>query len=801
MSFSRKTLVSCFLILAIAISLSPTISRAQGATKGTCTITNADGSKSTLGGIQVIKDDCTKYGGQWVPGQETQTNSPGNTTGTNSDKGNRESCFDFGGVNLKQCVASLVNIALGFFSFLLGISAFLLNLAIKMTIVDLRANLEGITAIKTTWATIRDLINLSFIFILLFAAIRTVLGLESPGKVIKNIVLAAIFINFSMFFARVMIDASNSVTLFFYDRLTDNSSKSGLTIDLGDARADSLVNAYVGPLKLQTIYGQAEASRTSSDPAKSAVNYSTVFTVGIFGSIMLALVAFVFLTISIMFIVRYAALVLLLIFSPLGFVSKDLPMVGEYGKQWWEVLKSQLLFPPIFMILTWITLNVIATIGTSTNGNLRAAFSGGDGAIPSASNVGLILNFLIIMTLIVMSLLISIETASKGSSAISGLYKKASKWAGSAMFGTAGGVGRWAIGGTANLISSNKNLQVAASSNNKNWASRLASRTTLGLTDWTKTKSFDARGGASGDLMSQFGIDAGKATGDGGFEKTWKDTKESFSTTGTDAAKAREERARKARGALDINAGIDAAEKDEKTRTAEEKELVDKMEKAMSSMTDKEIEALVSENRKLLDKQSFANKLSVQQLEAINKSDKFSETEKQTLKDARFGDINADLASGGPLRKEVIDKIKGLTDKEIEMINPSHLGKEHFVANLKASQVEAIKKSNKFTSSQKATLKEQRKIVFARGIRDNPATVGKADAKELANSDGLLTDPAILEHLSAKKLKKVAGEIDDDAKIQAIDAAIKGATAPPGSGLEALQKWRAKDDYKNNFFR
>lgn len=415
---------------------------------------------------------------------------------------------------VKGSVASLANILLGFFSLILGISAGVLNFTINYTIVDLRKNLETITAINTTWATIRDLINLSFIFILLFAAIRTVLGLESPGKIIKNIVLAAIFINFSMFFARVMVDASNSVTLFFYDRLTDDSSTSSLVGDLKDNRANSLVNAYVGPLKLQGIYGAANPLNAEAGKVEdSAVDNSTIFTVGILGSIMLALVAFVFFTISFMFIIRYTALILLLIFAPFGFVSKDLPIIGDYSEQWWTTLKSQLFFPPVFMVLTWVTLNVIAGISTYTKGTLRGALSAAGGNAPGQDDYGLLLNFIVIMTLIIMSLLVSIETASKGSQALGGFYKKASKWAGGAMFGTAAFMGRKSIGKVGAIAAGSEAL--------KNFAgnSRVGRLALMGA-DYAQKGSFDVRGSSFGkNFASTAGIDAGSAGGQGGVKK------------------------------------------------------------------------------------------------------------------------------------------------------------------------------------------------------------------------------------------------------------------------------------------
>jgi len=708
---------------------------------------------------------------------------------------NSADCWSWSsGVNFKACAAGTANIILSFFAFLLGLSAGIMTLAINYTIIGLRDNLDKITAINDTWAALRDLINLSFIFILLFAAIRTILGLESPGKIIKNIVLAALFINFSMFFTRAMVDASNSVALFFYDRLVDSSSVTtgdsslwGLNSDRGTA----LVNAYVGPLKLTTLYNSKDTSQVSvGNTDASAVSYGTIITVGILGSLMLGLVAFVFLAIAFMFIIRYAALVLILIFSPFGFISSELPMIGEYNKQWWETLKSQLLFPPIFMILTWISLKVIANLGFETNsGGLREALTAAAGQAPKEDSIALVINFLVIMVLIIMSLLISIETASKGSQALSGFYKKSTKWAGTAMFGGASLVGEFGLGTPAQMLKKTNLYKKLEARAPESFASRLA----LGAIDTARTTSFDAR---NTGFVKQFGattgLDAGTGRKTGGAEAGFKASAEFLELKGTDSAKKRAEKARLAQTQLDILAGehvsFDNSDRDElntlettvgpltldQTKRRDElranKKLTDSLEMAITRSTDKEIETMVAENRKLLDSPVFAQKISAQQLEAINKSDKFTEQEKDTLKGHRFANTNS-LTTSAPsikARKET----QSLTDKELEMIAPEILTDPRFIEQLKQSQVDAIMKSSKFTSSQKAAIgearKEQLKNLLDNSHQDyNPEAarklIGEMEPKAIAGLNiDILTNDEILPILGIDKLKRMAVEMSSE---------------------------------------
>ncbi len=729
------------------------------------------------------------------------------------------SLFGFAAGAIESAVATLANMVLKFFAFLLGICAVLLDYSLNLTVVQLSENLKSLTAINETWSTIRDLINLSFIFILLFAAIRTILGLESPVKVIKNIVLAALFINFSMFFTRVMIDASNSVALFFYERITsaivDTSGLGSAANMLLSERGKTLSALYANPLRLGTLYKAADGT------ASQVVNSTNIYTIGLMGSMMLALVAFVFLTIAIMFVIRYAALIVLLIFSPLGFISKDLPMIGEYNQQWWGMLKSQLLFPPVFMIMTWITIKVINSPGIlgickdPGDCNFRGALAA-SGDIPDVSGVGLMINFAVIMALIVMSLLISIQTASKGAEAFSGLYKKASKWAGGAMFGGASLIGRQTFGRGSEMLK-NTNMYTKWEAKSKD---SMMARLALNTVDQTRTGSMDTRGSKFGKAFAGMtGLDAGEAVGQGGFEADRKAYKEYFARPGSEAKRERDERAAKATAVLDIEAAqdldpaqIDAIRALVGPRTPDQQEMVDKMdkmEKALARMTDKEVEAIVSSNKKLLDKEAFAQKLSVQQLETINKSDKFSDEEKRVFNDNRFKQISSIIEAaqrtGTPISSTDAKKIAGLTDKELEYVPSDIINNKNFVGALRSSHMDYVKKSTKFTSSQKDAIKNSRQDALLGRVQTTPSEIAKLDPKDVASlfDRGVLTDPIYLEHLNPKKLKSIGKEIDDERKIDQIKAAITAAPGGPAggppTGIDRLQTWQGSPDYQNNF--
>src|SRR3990167_7600810 len=86
-------------------------------------------------------------------------------------------------------------------SLLTYLSGIILNYVVQFTVVDMKVNIEKADAINYAWKVIRDVANMSFIFVLLYAAIKTILGIGSgTQKLIVKIVVIAILINFSLFF-------------------------------------------------------------------------------------------------------------------------------------------------------------------------------------------------------------------------------------------------------------------------------------------------------------------------------------------------------------------------------------------------------------------------------------------------------------------------------------------------------------------------------------------------------------------------------------------------------------------------
>lgn len=789
MFFSRKTLISCFLILVFFVTILP-ISTIR-ADSGNCKVNGIVTTNST-------SDDCTKAGGTWTAGHDpnqpctylkgSASNAPCVGSGL-GDKGQQVTYSELnsGGqsgwcpFSFRACLSNAAYAMLGFFSLILGLAAILMNLVFDYTILNMSEHLLGITAISTAWSSIRDLINLSFIFILLFVAIRTILGLESPGKMIKNIVLAALFINFSMFFTRVLIDVSNTATIFFLSNLATPVTDSDSIIIKGlqglDPRAAGLVNSYVLPLRLQTIYSPAKPTETQLGTVidKSPSN-SSIFFIGTLGSLMLGLVAFVFFVISIMFIIRYAALVIILIFSPLGFISGDLPMIGQYHDQWWKTLRSQLLFPPIFMILTWVVLRVINHLPDFSNGSYRDALASA-GQLPDTDSIGMIMNFLIIITLIIMSIVVTLQTAQEAGGALSGLYKKTTKWAGGMMFGGAGFLGRKTLGAAGYAVAQSNFLKDRAGAGGLTGRLAMAG---LRTADYSQKSSFDVRGSGFGKgFAEQTGLDAGKASGIGGKkkqveeeEKTRKEREKLLEYSKEEKDRAKLERARRLANAQEVEAREMATANEEEAKLKEEKEKFEKSEDYQTLK--KESDSLARELGEI------TNQIKTKQNALSNADATGNIKEKQRIQ-VELENLNKNKAE---IEAHMEDKKRGMVfSGDAAMQNVQRMKDE---AKRKRGDVE---RQNKEEESREKAEEKRRKSSYATQMEETPDKVEENMERENA---GIIRELEKLNKSLEDREKTLleARSAGDTATVNRISTEMKGIS----ENITKLEKERARRD-------
>lgn len=407
-------------------------------------------------------------------------------------------------------------------SLVLVISGKIFDTVVEFSILNMAKNLSdsvgiggGITA---AWATLRDIANMCFIFVLLYAAFKTMFdsNFSNFQTTIKNIIIVALLINFSLFFSKVVIDASNIVSVGFYNSIaTSNnadlsgSKNTGIT---GVETFKGVSGGYMRMLGIQTFFS---ANILDAQPGGKKLDAVQILILGIMSSVFMLVTAVVLLIAGIMFAARFIILIFLMILSPLALIAFIIP--GQMGKfnEWKDALIAQSFFAPLYFALTW----VVFKLGTSLITILKTPQAGQTTDWTSivtapSSAMALLLNYVLIIGFSIAALIFSKQMASKTTG-----FKAISGGIGTVAMGGVGLVGRNTIGRGSRAIAESS------------WVKNKASGTGVGAGFaraglWTANKggkaSFDTRGLAETKLGKATGASdvmgiAGKTSGKGGF--------------------------------------------------------------------------------------------------------------------------------------------------------------------------------------------------------------------------------------------------------------------------------------------
>jgi len=721
--------------------------------------------------------------------------------------------FDWGVPNMPDptlCVQGLLLYflygILSLVSLLLMIAGTMMDFVVNYTIVNMRLRIDGLNGINIAWKILKDLMNIAFIFLLLYEAIKLIIGQgsrESVKKFITGIVLASLLINFSLFFTKVLIDASNIVTVGLYDATIDRS-----TVIVTNPTAPAFLGLSTPIMRVVGLTSFYDTG-TFTTMMESAGGFWNILAIPILGIFLFIVVTFVFIAVAGMLIVRFFTLILLLILSPIAYMGLALNFMKPYSSQWWKAFNSQLIFPPVFMLMMLVSLTIAVSPGFITNGNWGEIVNGLNGSNPQLSmgTAQLLLNFIIFIGLIIASLTISKKISTDGSSHISNATSKLTGFAGGAVMGGGAWLGRRSAGYVGNSMANNVNLQEKASDNNKNIASRMLAKTALYSARTSRDATFDVRNASVPGMpnMTPIGSYMSNIAGLGkGDEKGYKQEKEDKDKKKRDKEAKNSDELAVAQAKRDIVAGS--------KNTASQTE-IDAMEKALAKLSDKQTETLVAGNRELLNSLNFANSISVKQLEALNKSDQFSDSEKDTLKGHRFSQLASindaaglaaiDVRTKGtraltPVEDaaaKVVDdaraKAKGLSDSEFEMIDSENFNTtstdpvvkaraQEFVSQLRPAQADTIinNKGGKFSSTLRTNVKSERIRPLMDALTASPRTPAhKATIESLIKKADIKTKISYLK-------TKVIGGVNVGLDLDAL----------PAYDVKTLQRMALNDD-------
>lgn len=343
---------------------------------------------------------------------------------------------------LWQATALLSELEMAIAGSLVTITGALLNATMTATL-NMAAIVNETPAVGIAWTTVRNFGSVFIIFMLLYASIKMVLGDGSGvGKLIKNIVIAGLLINFSLFFTKLAVDASNIISLSFYTAIAPTGlGQTGTTVNSSNSAAGSLVglvsdafddgglaNVFMQSLDLQSFANTPAASTTLNSDNK---NFNiTLANSG--ASVLMFFAAVSFLVAGLAFAVRIGVLILLMAFSPIYFIAMIFPDLDQYAKKWTKMLYSMCIFMPVYLFLMYVAMSVlndpnffdfakVATSGTNITG-------GAVGSLIGPNLIGAVLQYIIAIFLINAPLFAAISVAGEGADFMSKMMKNVSKW-------------------------------------------------------------------------------------------------------------------------------------------------------------------------------------------------------------------------------------------------------------------------------------------------------------------------------------------------------------------------------------
>ena len=225
-------------------------------------------------------------------------------------------------------------------------------------------------AIGEMWKVIRDIFNILFIFSFIYIGIKTILNADDSGakRSLGMLIIAALLINFSLYFTQVIIDFSNIAAVQVYNQIVTG----GVGVDGVDAPtleeyqdgylkigAGSIAGAFFNIAHISSLFG--------GEGIGGSVTSMKIIVYAIFMLIFLIVTGIVCTMAAMLLIKRFIALTLAMILSPLMFVGWILPAFSKYQENWRKGFLANAFFAPAFLFMMYLSLMVLQRLNSAMN--------------------------------------------------------------------------------------------------------------------------------------------------------------------------------------------------------------------------------------------------------------------------------------------------------------------------------------------------------------------------------------------------------------------------------------------------
>jgi len=607
---------------------------------------------------------------------------------------------------------------------ILWLTGILLNYGIQFSIIDFNS-FATISGISIAWTVLRDVANVFFIFIFLTIGISTILGLQQYGakKLLPLLLIVAVLINFSLFFAKAGVDIAHG----FAGAILNQSG-----VATSNPLSHGVAAAFVEQIGFLDYFGELVEHSDSSINTLGEAQREMFF--GIFAFIFMSAIGIVFLGGAVILFMRIVKILLLLITSAPAMAAYILPGTRRFWNSWFEEFLKEVFFAPIFLLLIAISLLFLNTargaIGIDPDASFAELFVTGD-----VSTVSLVMFFFITLGFLFMSIKLAQEMKVSGAGAAMGIQK----WG-------QGVAGRTVIGLPAKGIQKAYDAGVAAAP--------AGVRRTLRAVGFDQAVTDTLSGAQENTFGSKYSV------------KTLDEAGKKRDTTITTEQRKQGLAAAESKAAAMVQA---PGETDEDFQTRQDAPI----QEALQKMSDSQIAELGATR---LATEEIARNLSPAQLKKALDSDKLDDKGKTSIREARFAPLNKalEMPNTTPAEKtartEAIGKVaKSYSKQELEVMSGTLMTKNpEIVQTLRSGQFDDIKKSDAFTAAQKAALKKARVeplVSIAGTASGTPSAIKEAmknlGTDEIADLDQkVLQNSSVAENLSIPVLNKLQSEKD-----------------------------------------
>lgn len=253
--------------------------------------------------------------------------------------------------------------------------------------------------------------NLGFVLAVIFIAFITIFRLQGyeTKKLIRNLIVAAVLVNFSFTFAGLIMDASNIFGNFFIDAI------------IGDSGAENITNSIASALNVHKLNTATPTAGAMGDAlALGAIYYKTIFSLAfmiLFNSVMVV----TFFVIAGLMVVRYVTISILLIVMPFAWLCWIFPSLQRHWSAWWGAFLKWNIFLPVLMFFIYIAAFTAAKVGEAVKdggAGLQSQAAAGDLTTFAAIGISDIAQGLVMVGLLFGGMIIAQKLGVAGSGAI-----------------------------------------------------------------------------------------------------------------------------------------------------------------------------------------------------------------------------------------------------------------------------------------------------------------------------------------------------------------------------------------------